>query len=163
MLEKYVLAGLIHFGFADLDRLREVSKSDALLKPLNDEYVPKLEQNIWFWLSWLVMRGDEPIWTYRYIFLEIRIRMHTPCNKLFRTYIKWPTSKIRRYSMAKFYFEDKWGLPKKKKKQKELYYMVDKCKVGSRKCTPGPWGPAPRILNYEEGMSYTYFVGNIWQ
>lgn len=46
MLEKYLLAGLIHVGFADLDRLREVSKSDALIKSLNDDYVPKLEQNI---------------------------------------------------------------------------------------------------------------------
>ncbi|KAF4770448.1 hypothetical protein N7455_007102 [Penicillium solitum] len=45
-LEKCLLAGLIYFGFADLDRLREVSKSEALMKPLNDEYVPKLERNI---------------------------------------------------------------------------------------------------------------------
>ncbi|KAJ5490222.1 hypothetical protein N7453_011047 [Penicillium expansum] len=45
-LEKYILAGLIYFGFAELDRLREVSKSNALRKPLNDEYVPKLEHNI---------------------------------------------------------------------------------------------------------------------
>lgn len=48
MLEKCLLAGLIHLGFADLERLREVSKSDALMKPLNDEYVPKLERNIRF-------------------------------------------------------------------------------------------------------------------
>ena len=31
ILEKYILARLIHFGFADLDRLREDSKSDALM------------------------------------------------------------------------------------------------------------------------------------
>ncbi|KAJ5459262.1 hypothetical protein N7530_011206 [Penicillium desertorum] len=43
MLEKHVLAGLVFLGFAELDRLREVSKNDALTKPLNDNYVPKLE------------------------------------------------------------------------------------------------------------------------
>ncbi|CAG7975723.1 unnamed protein product [Penicillium nalgiovense] len=43
MLEKHVLAGLLFLGFAELDRLREVSKNDALTKPLNDDYVPKLE------------------------------------------------------------------------------------------------------------------------
>lgn len=43
MLEKHVLAGLLLLGFAELDRLREVSKNDALTKPLNDDYVPTLE------------------------------------------------------------------------------------------------------------------------
>jgi hypothetical protein len=33
-------------GFAELDRLREVSKNDALTKPLNDDYVPKLEHTL---------------------------------------------------------------------------------------------------------------------
>lgn len=47
-LEKYPLAGLMHFSFTELDRLREVSKHDALMKPLNDEYVPKLEHTSWF-------------------------------------------------------------------------------------------------------------------
>ena len=45
-IEKYFLNGLIYFGFVELDRLREVSKSDALMKPLSDEYVPKLEHEI---------------------------------------------------------------------------------------------------------------------
>jgi hypothetical protein len=43
MLEGYVLSGLLYLGFADLDRLREVSKNNALTKPLADEYVPKKE------------------------------------------------------------------------------------------------------------------------
>ena len=43
MLEKHVLAGLLLLGFAELDRLREVSTNNALTKPLNDDYVPKLD------------------------------------------------------------------------------------------------------------------------
>lgn len=80
-LEKYILTGLIYFGFAELDRLREVSKSNALRKPLNDEYVPKLEHNIWFWLSLMVMRGTCGI------FLHLRdILLHSaPANRFQRT------------------------------------------------------------------------------
>ncbi|KAJ5925322.1 hypothetical protein N7454_007961 [Penicillium verhagenii] len=43
MLEAYVLSGLLYLGFADLDRLRQVSKDKALTKPLTDEYVPQKE------------------------------------------------------------------------------------------------------------------------
>ncbi|KAJ5933714.1 hypothetical protein N7454_006043 [Penicillium verhagenii] len=43
-VEKCVLAGLLYLGFAELDRLRELSKSKALMKPLDDEYVPGQER-----------------------------------------------------------------------------------------------------------------------
>ncbi|CAG8900836.1 unnamed protein product [Penicillium salamii] len=43
LLEKQVIAALLYLGFADLDRLREVAKNEALTKPLTDEYVPAVE------------------------------------------------------------------------------------------------------------------------
>ncbi|CAG8250496.1 unnamed protein product [Penicillium salamii] len=46
LLERQVIAALLYLGFADLDRLREVAKDEALTKPLTDEYVPTVEAEI---------------------------------------------------------------------------------------------------------------------
>ncbi|CAG8921794.1 unnamed protein product [Penicillium salamii] len=46
LLEKQVIAALLYLGFADLERLREVAKNEALTKPLTDEYVPAVEAEI---------------------------------------------------------------------------------------------------------------------
>ncbi|KAJ5383075.1 hypothetical protein N7517_000986 [Penicillium concentricum] len=45
IVERYILTGLLCLGFAELDLLREVSKSEALTKPIDDDYVSKTEQN----------------------------------------------------------------------------------------------------------------------
>ncbi|KAJ5158872.1 uncharacterized protein N7500_008523 [Penicillium coprophilum] len=44
LLERYLLTGLLYLGFAELETLREVTRSDALTKPIDDEYVPKSER-----------------------------------------------------------------------------------------------------------------------
>ncbi|KAJ5185646.1 hypothetical protein N7491_006484 [Penicillium cf. griseofulvum] len=45
MVERYFILVLLSLGFAELDMLRKVSRNDALMKPINDEYVSKLESN----------------------------------------------------------------------------------------------------------------------
>jgi hypothetical protein len=45
VVERYFISVMLSLGFAELDTLREVSGTDALMKPINDEYVSKVESN----------------------------------------------------------------------------------------------------------------------